>query len=1571
MTNTNLGGTINDITNLKFYTAKGYEIPMTKSYVLNWELIPDGLTSKYIQKNLSGYFIGDISFDDPEQLKMDSSSLLTQFIENGEIYIRFADEATNDENGIKVFSYNDASNGVLNPEEYYNYVKDLLFREDNTNKIKVSINIKDKSFTHTFDINEIFEFGLDPSTATSSDYADYTLIKTIYTGENLATNSQEFYQVLGLSKIDLVYSEEYHQSFLQQVFESNVPNIGVYFPFVRYAGDFYQEKVSEGFIAADTLLILEEVRNEDDTFSYTTPYISQNSKYSLVFQPSENSEIKIIDSEHSIYDIQYTDEASFAMASEPISSNVAEPFSFTVAFQTNEEGAYQNLLGIYLRSKDDVDEHVFFMGVIAIKTEVEGEDERFRTLLTNFGIPDPVYYSNIFAEQDFAEEGKDYKLINKKSKELMLTYDQIFSYVGTYKALFRAIKFLGYQDIVFKEWYTVRDQNDKLTDIAVQVFDTSNGSYLKQKLASVGVSIEDFKNYNKLNKLSMIYHFNEKSDDVELLKSYCVKYNPSTGNIENIFDGSTGMEKTFTFIKEIPTTKPIFAYRNEETLTKLLSVKKWLEQHIIGVGAYIADITGEGIYFGWQKTQGYSTIHHLSDFSSEQYYTPDVKVVLPFINSKGKIACTLNELNDAVRFVDYVDTPFDAFDKFDVSVNLRTDDGTTLDISTLTITNSIEAPVLGDEYEFDLFVKPDSGTLYEWTAGDASSAQILIQDGEIKLLKDTDKESYIDSSCLPIITLENANIHKVYGQWRSNIKWLIREYTDATTGNVNYKLQNYNYFLHTSNQKTSNNYFVLKPVEGSNPYIKYSENNKWDIPMFIIHGYKFEDVSITSQEAPYYNLENDDYILEVIKGDFLFKDVDGCGCQLSFSADNVKQNDNDTYLSEQEIQPIYTYHSERKPFINFDSSIINASLDTIIDCSTILAELETDIRNSLNQIQQETINTISSYTGGFTYRNPALVDAQTYQNTSSYIDDVSAYISIMKNAKKQELLSNYLNQVIDDNYECNKTIDVEITRLGKYELISRAYDKYNNMFVAKYDNTINVQASPISIDTYISNSNSNNTESFYRYNINGELQDGSQVFDLLQNCDSSIKFSKTYHIYDTDYNLQDNYLEFDNISYALDTPKNNDTIIFSTLNEKCVNMQVKYDTSMMSNYTELSMLDENPNKIFLYANVGDNIQKTISVFAYDQLTRQITDKIENASVISTFLVDQKNDVNFESDSYIRIYGQYQNLVTNNNKVFVLNTTEYPLIPEHYQSKDSSIIVGNTYMDIDNKETYITFDYDQVFNNEDVVKVRYRKYDKVGEQFIINETAYRIKSVQGTYDEESEEFRAPFTYVLNGLINENMFNAALDDASNNQITITYVAEYPVMYATKVRGNAYEFNQIIGYSNYSLLRDHLVFDTSIMFLKDYIDDTFGIEVNDYDYSYGEKYWKNFQEYIPDASIMTLYKYHQFPITAEQGYNMIFAPNDEYHAFLPGYKVDWNIKLSSVDELINNEQNINVNNKEILFRSINNQLCINPYMLGSHDVQLTCTDIYGNRLVNNGEGLLYVKENKDKSYFNYSYV
>lgn len=1583
-----MAGTINDITNLKFYTAKGYEIPMKKSYVLTWEFIPGRIAKQYMKVAPTGYFIADIDLeptsDRPYKIRKDT--LQTAFINPGEVYVRFASTRTTDANGFIVYGYNE-----INPEtnqlpavEYYNYLMSVLSQSDN--KVKVSINIKNESFTHVFNATDIFDF-IDSDHA--SGLEKYTTITTVYTGNNLVNSSNdivnsEFYQTIGISKIDLKYTNVYQEDepvismpYIQMIFEEAVPNIGLYFPFVRYSGDFYQDRISSDFIASDTILVLEEVRNEDDTFNYVKPYITANSEYSLVFQPTKDSEIKIIDGT-SEYEIKYKPEAAFAMSNDQEQIGVAEPFSFAIAFQASEEGAYQNLLGIYLRSQ--INENiVFFMGALSIKTEVEGEDERFRTLLTNFGLPDPVQYPNIFAESDFSESGKDYELINKKSKELMLTYDQIFSYVGTYKALIRAIKFLGYQDIIFKEWYTIKDQNDKMTDIAVQVFDASNGSFLKQKLADFGISMEDFRNYNKLNKISMIYHFNQKSDEVEKIRVARCHYDSSYYDPSN---GKIVVDDYRTFISEVPMTQPMFIYRDDEIMAKLYAVKKWLEQHIIGVGAYISDITGEGIYFCWQKTQGYSTQHYLNDFSQEQYYTPDVKAVLPFIESKGKIACTLNELNNAVRFEDYDEVPIDAFDRYDISINLRTDDNVLINSSVLTLSNSIEAPVLGDEYEFDLTVKPDSGTLYEWSAKDSSS-QILIQDGEIKLLFDKDTESYIDSSCLPIITLENANIHNAYGNWRSNIKWMIREGIDASTGNSKYVLKNYQQFLKYSMQKVVNQYFVLEPnyVKDSSgnivdmPYIKYSEKNKWDIPMFIIHGYKFANVSfdpqyyigidpsdniITIDEHDIYNLEDtsSNFILEILKGDMLFKDIDGCGCQLSFTADNIKQNENSTYVNEQEIHPAYTYHSDRVPFVSIDSSAIMHLADSVVNCSQELQDVSNQLTDSVSSIYGGIVNNLYNYNSGVSYqRNVAAIEAENFLDSCiNYQNDVNEFIQVRLDALRQEILDSSLDEIIANNYKFNRTIDVEVTRLGKYEMITRAFDRYNNTFTAKYDNEVEVTAAPIPIDTYINSEKSNNEQSFYSYNIDGSLQSASQVNDIISSCNKYIEFPETYPIYNIDYNLENNNVEFDNISYALDTPKNNNYVIFNTLTERCV------DISINNGSTRLMMLDENPNKNFLYANIEN---KKLSVFAYNPITKGISYSVEKCNILDSSLADTNTDNNYNADSYLVVDGELTTLKNNylndQYKLFVLNTTEYPLI------FDPSF--GNVSIYYDTRKSVITFNYDQVFNKEDVIKIRYYMDVSLNSSLcgkIINETAYRIIDVNGIDQDPSTMIYGGYEYTINGIPNTNLL-----ENPNVQAYITYAAHCPVQYTSKIIGDGFEYNHVIGYENYSILVDQFKFNSKQLFLDDYIDDTYGIEIVDFDYDNGRKYFLDFTQFVNDSSNMNLYYYHQFPTTITQGDNAIFRAHNSNNTFKEGYKKQWKVSVSSIDELTNIQENINTNKKEVLFKSINEYLTMKPYMLGSHDIQLECTDIYGNRLVNKGEGLLFVNHNENGMYDNYSYI
>jgi len=133
------------------------------------------------------------------------------------------------------------------------------------------------------------------------------------------------------------------------------------------------------------------------------------------------------------------------------------------------------------------------------------------------------------------------------------------------------------------------------------------------------------------------------------------------------------------------------------------------------------------------------------------------------------------------------------------------------------------------------------------------------------------------------------------------------------------------------------------------------------------------------------------------------------------------------------------------------------------------------------------------------------------------------------------------------------------------------------------------------------------------------------------------------------------------------------------MTERCVGVKEgNYYSSL-----RLNMLDENPDNMFLYVDTSI-AQKTVSVFVYDPILKEFIYKIENAIVIDSSKIDSNKDVNYNADSWIDIevdidcsLAKYAN---DQYKIFVLNTTEYPI-----DSSSCDII-----LDYDNKETYITY-----------------------------------------------------------------------------------------------------------------------------------------------------------------------------------------------------------------------------------------------------------------------------------------
>lgn len=685
---------INDIKklfNLQFYSQDGNLIYSQKDYVITWKLLPSNDVTSYFHEIPEGYFACEIDAN----RALINETMFSGFINSGKI---FCDKYTYLKSGFKANEY----------------MLDIFAAPGN--KVRITVNINNVPYVHDFDVRSIFDL---------TDTNIQVKKEKIYTGTcNNNDITDEYYYYLSYDNMALQYvydvntKQKTNEYFIYRLLTNSIDNIGNAFPFVYYSLSYEQEKVSTDFIAVDSI--------------YTTPisFEKDTTLYSLVFKPEADSEINIvkpIKDALNTYDIQYVPEYTYELFQNE------NPLSLTVAFTSENEGCYQNFIGMYLQQKDT--ENSFFIGVIVIKTEVEGEDERYRALLGNFGIPDPKDYANIFSDQEYDEEGTDYRIVNEKSKELMLTYDQIFPYTGTYKALLNAIKFLGYSDIIFKEWYHIKDNNDNQTDVAIQRMDIENRKYLKDMLNQYGVSIEDFNNYSKMNKLTMVYHLNcikenEFAKPCDVYKIIPITKDTDKTNIPNGFRLNSDQtafisiepiqaytntynqrngKDVFQFAYE-PVTEKIFKYTNSEVISKLWAVCKWLDKYILGVNSYIQDITGEGIIFSTFKTRGYVTQHELYDYKWQGSYTlkPEQSSVVHEFNPEHEntfVNLTLNEYTK-LTFDDLNDDTFESFAR--EIYNLPDEYKTKFGIDKIYFSNTFNNPVNAEKYSIVTEVQPQS-----------------------------------------------------------------------------------------------------------------------------------------------------------------------------------------------------------------------------------------------------------------------------------------------------------------------------------------------------------------------------------------------------------------------------------------------------------------------------------------------------------------------------------------------------------------------------------------------------------------------------------------------------------------------------------------------------------------------------------------------------------------------------------------------------------------------------------------------------------------------------------------------
>ena len=234
----------------------------------------------------------------------------------------------------------------------------------------------------------------------------------------------------------------------------------------------------------------------------------------------------------------------------------SEALQINAAFHPSDEAKYLNWLTLF-------DAGGSAIARVEVYGEGEGEDERLRAVLQTLGHDIVEEDSKIFDVQDINEPEPDWLLLNRKRKELIHEYAQVFPYVGSYKALINIIKYFGYTDVRLKEYWRNVDARSKgygklrHTDI-VEIFD-------KRANFRDSISVPS-KVYKKTNMFGLFYDITRE-----------------TGEFDD---------------QGVPEVEEVYTFSPEEVLVKMFALKNKLKDHFMPLSAHIVDIVGEAVFFG-------------------------------------------------------------------------------------------------------------------------------------------------------------------------------------------------------------------------------------------------------------------------------------------------------------------------------------------------------------------------------------------------------------------------------------------------------------------------------------------------------------------------------------------------------------------------------------------------------------------------------------------------------------------------------------------------------------------------------------------------------------------------------------------------------------------------------------------------------------------------------------------------------------------------------------------------------------------------------------------------------------
>jgi len=631
------------------------------------------------------------------------------------------------------------------------------------------------------------------------------------------------------------------------------------YPSATYAAAIFLDPVSQGLVETEHLFIFDEYA----TGLYRRPYDA--SDYTLIMEfIGDDNEIQFFTVDENTTEITWTDaivfDTSILIANTPLQVNIG--------FRSPVEGVYERILRIYHL----VGNIAYTVADIVVNAESIGEDERLRTLITNFGLPDPKDMKDIFKQTDINEDLPDWEVLNYKSKHIILEHDKIMPFIGTYKGLINAIKWLGYDDVYIREWFLNVTQNTKLSLIVP--YDAADRAQ-----TILMFSPAQRKTLKKLNQLSL---------------NYCITR--ETGNLD---------------VYGTPETENCYEYNLKEVFVKLLGLKNWLEANIVGVNCRITDITGEGIYFERIQNLIYTTDNIGFNYAVQQTLTPygpdhDSELVL----GDASVRLTFLELTNTtigdLAGTSFKDMTSYAWDPNYPSIYLDITDPSYLQNPDyyLLVGSSFAYPFINvKDIMWRMSTVKDLGGVL---GNNVVTNPLFIYENEIRFYNTFDVSSvWFNASTNLTLLLEKAYLRDPsIDEWTNSIAYSI--YPDPS--------KYYDYIMESSSglEKIGfNDYAEFSPDALGK--LQYAYDTNYKVPLLTFQYFHYTDPSGVSQ-----TFGTKEYILDILDGKVYMN-----AGTVPNSSDNLTLYLNfnyDTSLIEQQITVNAIYDSPRMILFQFDPS---------------------------------------------------------------------------------------------------------------------------------------------------------------------------------------------------------------------------------------------------------------------------------------------------------------------------------------------------------------------------------------------------------------------------------------------------------------------------------------------------------------------------------------------------------------------------------------------------------------------------------------------------------------------------